>query len=79
MTTDIKEPATIGPTHQLPEHVPARRRHAIVWVVMSTLLLLVLALVIVLVLRHRRERRKSGGCGTPCAGDHRYQRDGSKR
>jgi membrane fusion protein, multidrug efflux system len=68
LTTDIKEPATISPTHQLPNHVPARRRHTIVWVVMSTLLLLVLALVIVLVLRHQKDAEKAAAAARPAPG-----------
>jgi multidrug efflux system membrane fusion protein len=68
LTTDINDPATIGPTHQLPDHLPARRRHTIVWVVMSTLLLLVLALVIVLVLRHRENDEKAAAAARPAPG-----------
>ncbi len=68
MTTDINDPATIGPTHQLPDHLPARRRHTIVWVVMSTLLLLVLALVIVLVLRRRENDEKAAAAARPAPG-----------
>ena len=68
MTTDINDPATISPTHQLPAHVPARRRHTIVWVVMSTLLLLVLALVIVLVLRHQKDAEKAAAAARPAPG-----------
>ena len=68
MTTDINDPATIGPTHQLPDHVPARRRYTIVWVVMSILLLLVLALVIVLVLRDRENDEKAAAAARPAPG-----------
>ena len=78
MTADINEHSAISPDHQLPAHVPARPRHKVVRVVMWSLLLLVLVLAFVLVLRHHEDAEKSGGRGTPCAGDHRYECDGSK-
>ncbi len=68
MTTDINNRAPIDPVHQLPADVPSRRRHTIVWVVMSTLLLLVLVFVIVSVLRHHEDAEKAAAAVRPVPG-----------
>jgi len=67
LTADMNQQARLGPDHQLPAHVPARRRHTAMWVVLWSLLL-VLVIVFMLVLRHREEAEKAAALARPAPG-----------
>jgi membrane fusion protein, multidrug efflux system len=61
---DLKEPSAISPDHQLPAHVPARRRHTVLW----SLLLLALAVTVVLLWRHHEDSVKASSAARPVPG-----------